>query len=63
MLNKIIAFSIRNKLIVGMMVLALIITGIYNVTKLPIDAVPDITNNQVMVITLRHLWALLILKG
>jgi cobalt-zinc-cadmium resistance protein CzcA len=51
MLNKIIAFSIRNKLIVGMMVLALIITGIYNVTKLPIDAVPDITNNQVLVIT------------
>ncbi|HXS59082.1 MAG TPA: efflux RND transporter permease subunit, partial [Hanamia sp.] len=51
MLNRIIAFSIRNKLIVGMMVLALIITGIYNITKLPVDAVPDITNNQVMVIT------------
>lgn len=51
MLNKIIAFSIRNKLIVGMMVLALIISGIYNVTKLPVDAVPDITNNQVLVIT------------
>jgi heavy metal efflux system protein len=51
MLNRIIALSIRNKLIVGMMVLALIITGIYNITKLPVDAVPDITNNQVMVIT------------
>jgi cobalt-zinc-cadmium resistance protein CzcA len=51
MLNRIIAFSIRNKLIVGIMVLALIALGIYNVKKLPIDAVPDITNNQVLVIT------------
>lgn len=51
MLNKIIAFSIRNKLIVGMMMLALIIWGVYNTTRLPIDAVPDITNNQVLVIT------------
>ena len=50
MLNRIIAFSIRNKLIVGMMVLALIITGIYNIRN-AVDAVPDITNNQVMVIT------------
>ncbi|MFN8253600.1 MAG: CusA/CzcA family heavy metal efflux RND transporter [Ferruginibacter sp.] len=51
MLNKIIAFSIRNKLIVGILVLALVIFGIYNLKKLPIDAVPDITNNQVLVIT------------
>ncbi|MEO5995390.1 MAG: CusA/CzcA family heavy metal efflux RND transporter [Chitinophagaceae bacterium] len=51
MLNRIIAFSIRNKLIVGMMTLALIGWGIYNVSRLPIDAVPDITNNQVLVIT------------
>ncbi|PIQ21364.1 MAG: CusA/CzcA family heavy metal efflux RND transporter, partial [Cytophagales bacterium CG18_big_fil_WC_8_21_14_2_50_42_9] len=51
MLNKIIYFSIKNKLIVGLMTLALIGWGIYNLTKLPIDAVPDITNNQVQVIT------------
>ncbi|HEY0898994.1 MAG TPA: efflux RND transporter permease subunit, partial [Sphingobacteriaceae bacterium] len=51
MLNRIIEFSIRNKLIVGLMVLALMVFGAYNVTKLPIDAVPDITNNQVLVIT------------
>ena len=51
MLNKIIAFSIHNKLIVGMLMLALIGWGIYNTTRLPIDAVPDITNNQVLVIT------------
>lgn len=51
MLNKIIAFSIRNKLIVGIMVLALILYGVYSASKLPIDAVPDITTNQVLVIT------------
>nr|HNH23026.1 efflux RND transporter permease subunit [Ferruginibacter sp.] len=51
MLNKIIGFSIRNKLIVGIAVLALVLVGIYNLKKLPIDAVPDITNNQVLVIT------------
>lgn len=52
MLNKIITFSIRNKLIVGIMVLALILFGVYSITKLPIDAVPDITDNQVQVITI-----------
>lgn len=51
MLNSIIEFSVRNKLIIGLMVLALIITGAYEATQLPIDAVPDITNNQVLVIT------------
>lgn len=51
MLNKIIEFSIKNKLIVILMTLGLILYGIYNVTKLPIDAVPDITDNQVQIIT------------
>jgi len=51
MLNKIIGFSINNKLITGLFVLALIFYGVYELTKLPIDAVPDITNNQVQVIT------------
>lgn len=51
MLNKIIEFSIRNKLIVGLFVMGLIIYGGFQVTQLPIDAVPDITNNQVQVIT------------
>lgn len=51
MLNKIIDFSIKNKLIIGLFIIALIGYGTYEVTKLPIDAVPDITNNQVQVIT------------
>lgn len=52
MLDKIIAFSIRNKLIIGLMTLALICWGIWSATRLPVDAVPDITNNQVQIITL-----------
>ncbi len=52
MLNKIIQFSIKNKLIIGLMTLALICWGIWNATRLPIDAVPDITNNQVQIITI-----------
>lgn len=51
MLNKIIAFSIKNKLIIGLFILVLIGYGSYQFTKLPIDAVPDITDNQVQVIT------------
>lgn len=51
MLNKIIEFSIRNKLLIGLFVITLVGFGIYQTGKLPIDAVPDITNNQVQVIT------------
>ena len=51
MLNKIIGFSIKNKFIVGLFIFALVLVGAYETTKLPIDAVPDITNNQVQVIT------------
>jgi len=52
MLDKIIAFSIKNKFIIGLMTLALIIWGVWSASKLPIDALPDITNNQVQIITL-----------
>lgn len=51
MLDSIIRFSIKNKLIVGILTLALVAWGGYSLTHLPIDAVPDITNNQVQVIT------------
>lgn len=51
MFDKIISFSIQNKLIIGIFVIALISWGIYSLTRIPLDAVPDITNNQVQVIT------------
>ena len=40
MLNKIIEFSVRNKLIIGLFTAALVLLGMYETTKLPIDAVP-----------------------
>ena len=52
MLTKIIQFSIKNKLIIGLFIIGLIGYGVYEVKKLPIDAVPDITNNQVQIITI-----------
>jgi cobalt-zinc-cadmium resistance protein CzcA len=52
MIASIIQFSIKNKFIVGLFVLALIGWGSYSLTQLPIDAIPDITNNQVQIIAL-----------
>lgn len=52
MLNHIIQFSIKHKLLVGLMTLALILWGSWSATHLALDAVPDITNNQVQIITL-----------
>jgi len=51
MINSIILFSIKNKALIWLMTIGLIIGGIYSMTKVPLDAVPDITNNQVLVIT------------
>lgn len=51
MMNKIISFSVKNKLIIGLFVFALLLWGIFELRKLPIDAVPDITDNQVQVLT------------
>src|SRR5690625_319888 len=51
MFEKLIAFSLRQRVLVLMGTLALIIGGFYAFTRLPIDAVPDVTNNQVQVLT------------
>mgnify|MGYP000100191043 CR=1 FL=1 len=51
MINNIISFSIRNKLLVGLFTIGLIAMGIWSLSKVPLDAVPDITNNQVQIIT------------
>lgn len=52
MIERIIQFSIKNKFIVGLFVVALIGWGTYSLTRLPIDAIPDTTNNQVQIISL-----------
>lgn len=51
MINKIISFSIKNKFIVGLLTLALIGIGIYSMSTVNLGSVPDITNNQVQVMT------------
>lgn len=51
MFAKIVHFSIRKKLFVILTTLMLLIGGIYAMLTLPIDAVPDITNNQVQIVT------------
>lgn len=51
MIDRIIIFSIRYKMLIIASTIALIIAGTFAIVKLPIDAVPDATNNQVLVIT------------
>ena len=51
MINSIISFSIKNKLFIGLLTVALILGGIYSMRNIPLDATPDISNNQVQVIT------------
>lgn len=51
MFEKLIAFSLRQRVLVLMGTLALLLGGLYAFTRLPIDAVPDVTNNQVQVLT------------
>jgi len=51
MFNRIISFSVRNKVTVGILTLVLAIAGIWSAINLPVDAQPDITNNQVQIIT------------
>lgn len=51
MIDSLINYSIKNKLTIGILTLILVLSGAYSVSKLPIDAVPDISNNQVQIIT------------
>jgi heavy metal efflux system protein len=51
MLSKIIDFSLKNKLIIILFTITIAAFGLYAVFNIPVGAVPDITNNQVQVIT------------
>src|SRR5574344_2515208 len=51
MFKAIVKFSVQKKLFVALMTLMLLAGGIYAMLTLPIDAVPDITNNQVQIVT------------
>jgi cobalt-zinc-cadmium resistance protein CzcA len=52
MLDRIIRYCISHKLIIGLMTLGLVAWGSYSLSRLPIDALPDITNNQAQIITI-----------
>src|SRR5829696_7946990 len=51
MISHILAFSIARRWVVVLLALGAAILGAWALTKLPIDAVPDITNNQVQINT------------
>ncbi len=51
MIQKIIAFSVRNKVVVGLFMAAWIGWGTYSLLNLPLNTLPDLTNNQVKVTT------------
>lgn len=51
MFQKLITYSIRHKLVIGVLSIALMVWGIWSLVHLPFDSTPDITDNQVQVIT------------
>ena len=51
MFQKLIKFSIENKITIGVLTIVLVIWGAWSLSQLPFDSTPDITNNQVQVIT------------
>lgn len=52
MIDSLIFFSIKNKLIIGLGVIALVVWGGYSLMRLPVDAVPDITTNQIQILSI-----------
>lgn len=51
MFQKLITYSVRHKLVIGVLSIALVVWGIWSLVNLPFDSTPDITDNQVQVIT------------
>lgn len=51
MFQKLITYSIQHKLVIGVLTIALIAWGAWSLSRLPFDSTPDITDNQVQVIT------------
>ncbi|MEE9438377.1 MAG: CusA/CzcA family heavy metal efflux RND transporter [Saprospiraceae bacterium] len=51
MIENIIRYAVKNKVVIGSLIVALIIWGLFSLRNLSVDAVPDITNNQVQILT------------
>ena len=61
MIDKILHFAIRQRFLVILLTIGIAALGMWNFSRLPIDAVPDITNVQVQVntsVTASHHWKL-----
>ena len=52
MIDRILRFSIEWRVFIVVLSLLLVVAGLYSMTRLPIDAVPDVTSNQVQINTL-----------
>ena len=50
-MGKLVDFSLQNKFLIVVLAGAVVVSGIYSMRQLPIDAVPDVTPNQVLVLT------------
>lgn len=51
MIERILGFSLHHRYLIALLTLAVAVFGLYSLKNLPIDAVPDITNNQVQINT------------
>jgi CzcA family heavy metal efflux pump len=51
MVEKLISFSLRNRYVVLVLAISLFIWGVFSIQKNPIDAIPDLSENQVIVFT------------
>ena len=51
MVNKIIELSLRNRYIVLVIAIGLLVLGIFNIQRNPVDAIPDLSENEVIVFT------------
>jgi Cu(I)/Ag(I) efflux system membrane protein CusA/SilA len=51
MLQRIIDFSLKNKFIVLLATVALVVGGIYGIKNIPLDAIPDLSDTQVIIYT------------
>ena len=51
MIEKIISWSLHNRFFVTMLMLAIVVGGIYSIKNTPVDAIPDLSENQVIIYT------------
>lgn len=51
MIEKIVSWSIRNRLLVWLGIIFIVVAGVYSIKETPVDALPDLSENQVIIFT------------